>query len=85
MSPRIRAALPLLAAVVVLLALAADAAACPNCKNTVKATSDAGVGDPALGFAVSIYAMLGSVLGIAGFVGWKIVRAARRAEHVEPD
>ena len=80
MTPLRRAAIAASAALFSLGALAQQALACPNCKTTVAATSDAGgQGDPARGFAVAIYVMLGAVAVLASAIGFLVVRVARRA------
>jgi hypothetical protein len=58
---------------------------CPNCKDTVAAESAEGhAGDAATGFGASIYLMMGSVLGLAGWIGFTVARAVRRADSATP-
>ena len=74
-----RAALVSAAVLLSFGAFAQQALACPNCKTTVAATSEAGgQGDPARGFAVAIYVMLGAVAVLASAIGFLVVRVARR-------
>jgi hypothetical protein len=83
----IRRSLGLAAAV--LLFAASDVLACPNCKDAVAEESRSGVqgvslnGDAASGFNHAIYLALGSVFGIVGLLGFKVVSAVRRAERAQ--
>ena len=85
----IRRHLPLLtiaAVLVVLVVVAGDASACPNCKEAVADNSVGGAqgagagGDAAGGFNHAIYLALGTVFSIIGALGWKISRAVSRAD-----
>jgi hypothetical protein len=65
---------PVLAA---LCALAATAAACPNCKEAVEP-------DPAAaGFNNAIYFALGTLFTIVGVLGFRVGRAVRRADAAQ--
>lgn len=79
MSRALRNALPALA-VAALVLLAGEAFACPNCKATVADASNPDAGDPASAFGYSIYVMIGSVLSMAGWIVFTVVRAAHRAD-----
>ena len=68
---------PLLS-VLLTLAIAGAAFACPNCKDSIANTTDGGpsVGLPA-GFNYSIYFMLAGLFCVLGFVGFTIVKGVR--------
>jgi hypothetical protein len=81
----------LLAALLAVALLAPSASACPMCKDTVAnspaAADGTGGGTNALGnqpsslpggFNASIYFMLTAFLGVLGFVGFTLYRAARQ-------
>jgi hypothetical protein len=72
MSPR-----RLLPVAAVLCVLAADALACPNCKDAVAP-------DPAAaGFNNAIYFALATLFSIVGLLGWRVGKAVRRADAAQ--
>jgi hypothetical protein len=82
-----RRALPLLAiAAVVVLLIAGDASACPNCREAVAENSRTGVqgvaldGNAASGFNNAIMLSLGVVFSIVGVLGWRIAKAVAKAD-----
>jgi hypothetical protein len=75
------------AALVLLACVAAEAFACPTCKDAVAANSAGGNaqgaiagGDAASGFNNAIYLSLGSIFSIVGLLGWRVWRAVQRAD-----
>ena len=71
---------PLLA-ILLTLAIAGVALACPNCKDSIANTAESGIsaGLPA-GFNYSIYFMLAGLFCVLGFVGFTIVKGVRGSE-----
>ena len=74
---------PLLS-VLLTLAIAGAAFACPNCKDSIANTTDGGasVGLPA-GFNYSIYFMLAGLFAVLGFVGFTIVKTVRATDAAQ--
>ena len=71
---------PLLS-VLLTLALAGVALACPNCKDSITSTADGGsTGGLPAGFNYSIYFMLLGLFAVLGFVGFTIVKAVRTSD-----
>lgn len=75
-------------AVAFVLALAAVASACPNCKEAVAndrigGAQGASAGDAASGFNHAIYFALGTLFTIAGVLGVRVGRAIRRADAAQ--
>lgn len=71
---------PLLS-VLLTLALAGAALACPNCKDSITSTADGGsTGGLPAGFNYSIYFMLLGLFAVLGFVGFTIVKAVRTSD-----
>ena len=64
---------PLLAALILSLAIAGLAHACPMCKDST-GTSEANV---TRGFGHSVYIMLGGLFGTLGLITWNLVRGIR--------
>ncbi len=71
---------PLLS-VLLMLAIASAAVACPNCKDSIVNTAESGTsaGLPA-GFNYSIYVMLAGLFCVLGFVGFTIVKGVRASD-----
>ena len=71
---------PLLS-VLLTLAIAGAAFACPNCKDSIANTAESGTsaGLPA-GFNYSIYFMLAGLFGVLGFVSYTIVKGVRASD-----
>jgi hypothetical protein len=78
-SPRVRA-LVVCAAVVIVLAMAGDALACPTCKDGVAEADPEGV-NVARGYFYSILLMLGMPFTLAGTFGVYVWREMRRQER----
>ncbi len=85
-----RALIPMVVLAVVMSADVRVASACPNCKDSVAsattgdgssgtATSTNPGGGLPSGFNISIYLMLTAFLGVLGFVGYTLYRAANPA------
>ena len=66
--------IPLLLTLVLCVALAGLAHACPMCKDST-GTSEANV---TRGFGHSVYIMLGGFFGTLGIITWNLVRGIRR-------
>lgn len=86
-----RTLLLLVAGLALLALLCGDASACPTCKDAVAANSTnpgsaqgaISGGDAATGFNNAIYVALGTVFSMIGFLGWRVVRAVRRADAMQ--
>ena len=76
---------PLLS-VLLTLAIAGAAFACPNCKDSIANTAEGGTsaGLPA-GFNYSIYFMLAGLFCVLGFVGFTIMKGVRASDAARPD
>ena len=74
---------PLLS-VLLTLAIAGAAFACPNCKDSIANTAESGTsaGLPA-GFNYSIYVMLAGLFCVLGFVGFTIVKGVRTTDAAQ--
>lgn len=72
---------PPLLSVLLTLAFAGAALACPNCKDSIATTVDGGsAGGLPAGFNYSIYFMLIGFFAVLGFVGFTIVKGIRGSE-----
>jgi hypothetical protein len=67
----------ILLACLLVLAFAALATACPNCKDTIANTESAGSPGVSSAFNTSIYVMLGAFLGVLGLVAGVIIKGIR--------
>ena len=80
---------PIAVAACLVVLLAVDASACPNCKEAVAADSLGGAqganvgGNAAAGFNNAIYFALGTLFSIVGVLGWRVGRAIRRADAAQ--
>jgi hypothetical protein len=74
----------LLLALLLALAPAAVASACPNCKASIPTGSTEKAASLPSGFNWSVYLMLGGVLGVGGSVVRMLVREARRSDASTP-
>jgi hypothetical protein len=67
--------------VLLTLALAGAALACPNCKDSIAMNGDgSSSGGLPAGFNYSIYFMLAGLFAVLGFVGFTIVKAVRASD-----